>query len=62
MQTDLLRKIFFAHPDNNRFVLTSFPEKKNEFEAFEKMLFRIDGLINFVKPNYDFSYSAKINP
>lgn len=62
MQIELLRKIFFQSPLNKSFILTSFPEKKSDFENFENTLFPIDGLINFMKPDQTLAYSAKINP
>lgn len=62
MQCDLLRKIFFQNPNNNKFLLTSFPEKKTEFEVFEQQLFPIDGVVNFMKQNQKVAYSAKTNP
>lgn len=62
MLVELLRKALFYNPLNNKFVLTTFPEKKPEFEAFERALFPIDGLLNFMKAGQQVSYSAKLNP
>lgn len=51
MQCELLRKVFYQSPANNKFVLEKFPEKKLEFDAFEETLFPLEGFLNFFKPN-----------
>ncbi|CAD8140791.1 unnamed protein product [Paramecium octaurelia] len=62
MQIELLRKYLYNDPQQNKFVLTSFPEKYQEFRTFEDKLFPITGLINFLKEGKAVSFSAKINP
>ncbi|CAD8057877.1 unnamed protein product [Paramecium sonneborni] len=62
MQIELLRQYLYQEPTQNKFVLTHFPEKYQEFRIFEDKLFPITGLINFLKEGKSVSFSAKMNP
>lgn len=62
MQIELLRKTIYSDPERSKFVLTSFPEKYQDFKFFESNLFPLEGLVSFMKENRAPAYSAKVNP